>query len=209
MLEILGSLFGGGITGILGAVFTKVVEYKNQKRADAHEIKMAEVERETMKLEQAGKIKIAVKESEAEMDVAKTEAEAEKYLADVDAFWKSVEADKASFLTGKVRGTAFTSFVFTIVDALRGVVRPLLTFYMAILLTWIASTLYSIVKLSGGVDPDQAFVLLKLMISGLLYIGTVVILWWFGTRPTKSPSSDSTDLGGNIGRSLSRMRIKF
>lgn len=210
MLEILGSLFGGGITGVVASIFTKYTEYKNQKRADAHEIKMAEVERETMILEQKGKIKIAVEESEAAKDVAETEAEVKGYLADAEMFETSHESDKASYVTGKVKGTVFTTYLFTIVDALRGSVRPLITYYIAFVLTWMAAKVYGIAnETEGGLSPEQAFMLLKQIIAALIYIGTTVILWWFGTRPTKPPDNNNTDLVRNIGRSLSRMRTKF
>lgn len=171
MLEILGSLFGGGLTGLIGSGISKFVEYKKQKLADAHEIKMAEQERETMRLEHEGVLKLAITEGDIKRDIE-----------DSKIFAASHDSDRATYLTGKVEGNWFTTLAFTAIDTLRGSVRPLITFYIAVVQTWMAMKLYEVAREAGGIQPDQAFELLNHMLASFLYIGTTVILWWFGTR---------------------------
>ena len=213
MFELITGLLGGGVTGLLGTGISKFVEFINQRRADKHEIEMARLEQETMRLEHEGKIKIAVEESEAKKSVAATEADAEKYLADMKALKASFDADRASYLTGKVEGTKFTSFVFTIIDGLRGSVRPLITYYIALVLTIMAWKVFTIANsIEGSFTPEQAHDLLRQILSALIYIGTTVILWWFGTRPTTKPprvgAGPNRNLGKEISESLKGLKIK-
>lgn len=160
---------------MIGSGITKFIEYKKQKQLNEHEIAMAAQDRETMVLENAGKLKLAITEGDIKRDVA-----------DSKAFKDSFSSDKATYLTGKVEGNWFTTFAFTCIDTLRGSVRPLITYYIAVVQTYMAFKLYGIAS-TVGISPDQAFELLNHMLASFLYIGTTVILWWFGTR-NKEPS---------------------
>ena len=174
MLDIIGSIFGaiagGGITGLLGSAFTAYTEYKKQKLAFEHDERMVKLEQETMKMEWEGRVK-----------VSQTEYEGKKDVAEVEAFGESFKADRATYLQGTPQNL-FSIILFTIVDFCRGMMRPSMTAYLCIVVTWLAYKVYNLVGGAGGLDQTQAYALFQQMIFVILYITTTVILWWFGTR---------------------------
>ena len=170
MLDFLGNIFGaiasGGITGLIGTGITAFIEHKKQKAANEHEEKMVALEQQTIKLE-------------AEMAVKKTEAQyaGETEVAEANAFATSFSTDKATFV--KSDDSLFTKILFTIVDFVRGMTRPILTFYLCSVTTWMG---YKVYVLSKGIQPAQAYALLNNIIYVVLYLTTTCCLWWFGTR---------------------------
>jgi hypothetical protein len=167
--SILGSVMSGGITGLIGTGLTALAEYKEKKLAFSHEERMVELEQQTIKIE-------------AEAAVQKTTAEYEGKVevADSEAFAESFSADKATYMTN-YKDNWFTSILFTIVDFIRGMTRPLLTFYLCAVTTWMAWKVYII---TGNIilNPIQAIDLLQQIVSAVLYLTITACTWWFGTR---------------------------
>ena len=85
--NILTSIIGGGLTGLIGNALTSFTNFKMQKLKNQHEEKMSELDMQTIRLE-------------AEMNVKVTQAETEGKiaLADVEALKTSIaEAQKPLF----------------------------------------------------------------------------------------------------------------
>jgi len=178
MLAILGNIFGaiggGAITGLLGSAMTAFVEYKKQKQQFEFELAKTKLDQETMKMEWEGRAKIATTEKEEKVEVAESEA-----------FAKSFAADKATYLKEIPKGRMgkVISFMFAVVDFVRGMTRPTLTFYLCALTTWLAYEVYTLVGGLRVLTPEQAYNLLMQILMVVLYITTSCVLWWFGTRP--------------------------
>jgi hypothetical protein len=178
MLEIVGTIFGsifsGGATGLLGVIFQRFADYKNkqldiqveaQKQANA--IAMKEVDAKIMAQEWAARLQVTQTEVEGRSDVASTEA-----------FAKSYELEPKLYATGKLSNGQ--RWVMVCLDAVRGLVRPVLTIYLCILTTlvyWEAKTL-----MTPEAGQAAAYELTKLIVGSILYLTTTCVLWWFGTR---------------------------
>ena len=164
----LGSIIGGGITGLVGAGLTAWTEYKKQESLFTHEEKMAELDQAMTKLEIQGRLRIAETESNALQEVAASKA-----------LQVSYDADRAQYATGR---TAGNSKWFVWVDVIRGLVRPTLTLYMMLVVTLIYWHIMALVGGIEGLDSTQAYGMLGGIIDSLLYITTTIVLWWFGSR---------------------------
>ena len=69
------------------------------------------------------------------------------------------------------------------VDGLRGLMRPVITLYFAIIMTVIA---YQLMKLNNGqwVNPTEAQAMLREVINAIIFLTTTAVTWWFGSRPS-------------------------
>lgn len=172
MWEWLGSaassIIGGGVTGLAGAAITAWIEHKKQAAQFEHEYKMETVRQDGMRLE-----------SELNLKKIITEADAQKEVADSNAFMHSYSTDKASYYTG---GSKWGSAAMAFVDLFRGITRPGITWYMAIVATWLTYETYSHIEGIEYISKDQLLALLHSIVSSMLYITTTCMLWWFGTR---------------------------
>jgi hypothetical protein len=164
----IGSILGGGITGLVGAGLTAYTEIKKQESLFKHDENMAELDQAMTKLEIQGRLKIAETESQALQEIATS-----------DVLQKSFEADRAQYATGR---TAANSKWFIWVDVIRGLVRPTLTIYMMLVITLIYLQVINLVGGIEGMSANQATGMLAGIIDSLLYITTTIVLWWFGSR---------------------------
>jgi len=151
MLELIGSVLSGGVTGLFGAGISSVIEYLKQKQKDQHELAMIQAERETLKLEIQGRERVADIQAETSRDIAESKA-----------FSESLIADRASYSTGNSKW-------LVLVDAVRGLTRPVLTLMLVVLTSVLWFT-----------TDDQ--ILQSQIVATVLYVTTASILWWFGSR---------------------------
>lgn len=183
MLEVLGTIvggiFSGGATGLLGVIAQRWADYKN-KQLDiqleqikfSHEVELRKADAEIMEKEWQGRLKVAT-----------TEADAAKDVAESKAFEASYGYDNVRY-SGK--GTPAQNWVFVILDFCRGIVRPALTMYLCVLVTLIYYTTRDKLR-AEDLTPDQALDLYKLLLGSIIYVWTTVSLWYFGTRNKAQP----------------------
>lgn len=172
ILSLVTSVFGGGITGLIGSITQHVLEFKTKKleleaNRDkfAHEERMVKAEAEVMAQEWAARTKVAETESAARIDVADSAAFAASF--NEPARYSEHTTEKQNwFMVG--------------LDVLRGVVRPGLTVYLCILTTLLYLKAQRL--LPTDLAPDQALGLVNDIVGTILYLTTTCILWWFGTR---------------------------
>ena len=171
-LSVVTSVFGGGITGLVGSITQHVLEFKTKKleleaNRDkfAHEERMVKAEAEVMAQEWAARTKVAEVESAAKIDVADSASFAASF---------NEPARYAEHVSEK------QNWAMVGLDVLRGVVRPGLTLYLCILTTILYVKAQRMVP--NGISPDQALGLVNEIINTILYLTTTCILWWFGTR---------------------------
>ena len=109
MFETLLSAAGGGLFGLVGSGFTKVVGYFEQKQQLAHQRLMAEEDRKTMAME---------------IDLAKIKGE-------IDLELQESENDAAN-LQAAIRAESSLSGASAWVTDLRGSLRPILTYSLVL-----------------------------------------------------------------------------
>lgn len=155
LLELAGNAISGGVLGAAGAAFSRW-----------HEAKL-----ELAKLEINNK---------HELDMAEQGLAAQVVKQDGDGLVASAPADTATYSTDT---SQYASPHLMLVDAVRGLVRPLLT---ALLL---CSTMYytsRLLTLAGAqLTPAEAHDLLKFLLESTVSCTGIALTWWFGARPTK------------------------
>lgn len=155
LVDIVGNALGGGVLGAAGAAFSRW-----------HEAKL-----ELAKLEINNKHQLAMAEQALTAQVVKQDGDGLIASAPVDAATYSTETSKNA------------TPQLMLVDAVRGLVRPLLT---ALLL---CSTMYytsRLLTLAGAqLTPAEAHDLLKFLLESTVSCTGIALTWWFGARPTK------------------------
>lgn len=175
------SIISGGLTGIFGVAVQRYADFKNKEldlkkdaQQQAHEIDMRKVDAEISAQEWASRTKVA------EVEAAGMEAK-----ADSEAFGESFKMEPVRYSDG-VKPSVGQAWLFSILDFVRGCVRPLLTIYLCVVTTviyWHAKALLSGTTVSAG----EALDLVKLIVGTVLYLTTTCVLWWFGTRNKAQP----------------------
>lgn len=173
MLEILTSLFGGGLTGLIGGAMQKIYEFKTkkleidlQKLKFDNELALRRVDVEIMDREFAGRVKVAEVEGAAKVEVA-----------DSTAFAASFAEPK--LLSEGSPKTAWQIWLLVLVDVFKQMIRPSLTLYLCIITT---KLYFNVRQFSPLMDVAQANALLSQIVNTVLYLTTTATLWWYGTR---------------------------
>lgn len=177
--EALASLFGGGLTGLIGSVVSRIFDYKTKKleieqarERFAHEVAMRRVDAEILQAEYAGRTK-----------VAEVEASGREAVADAQAFAASF--NEPVRYSADVAPTAGQGWLLVLLDVLRGLVRPGLTIYLCVITTMVY--LQARWLLGAGISPDAAQATLDRIIETVLYLTSACTLWWFGSRVKSQP----------------------
>lgn len=168
-IDIVTTILSGGATGLIGGIVTTFVEYKKQQLMYNHEVKKIELEQQTLQMEIDGRMRIA-----------ETEADAARDVADSNALSDSYDADRATYTAEVAR----TGFMFQLVDFIRGIIRPGITIYLAVIVTLIYMDMKEVLDNMGvsALNPNEIISLHREIILSVIYVTTTVILWWFGTR---------------------------
>ncbi len=155
-MGILDFLTGGGIGAIAGAI--------GGIASKAYDLKMKDKEFEFRKLDQAHELllrdadmRMAAQEAAARFELGKVDADSRVAVADLSTMAASFESDRATY------GGARLGWL---VDFVRGVTRPLITY---------AAMGYGIY--AGVTHPELA--------PQVLFISATAISWWFAARPGK------------------------
>ncbi|AUR96005.1 TMhelix containing protein [Vibrio phage 1.215.B._10N.222.54.F7] len=167
--DIFTTAVSGGVTGLIGTVFSGVMLWRENANKRKHEIEMRRVDIEERKAE-----------AELTMKQIEAETEATKISAELNAFNSSIQADRATYSS---RGS--DSAVLLFVDAVRGLVRPVLTVALVIITSIV---IFDVIEAAGGYDTviqAQSAELYADLIHALIYMTTTAVLWWFGAREVK------------------------
>ena len=166
LMSILGSIFAGGATGLIGTAISRLGDFFQQRENHKHELELMRENRETMKVR--GELNMQAK--------------------DAEAFESSIAADKAAYTTGKDL-PKWAEFMLAFVDFVRGLMRPALTIYLIVLTSLIYHQIDAVLKAAGvqSIQADLAADLLRKIILTILYLTTTCVTWWFGTRTKAKP----------------------
>lgn len=179
MLESILSVASGGITGLLGSVFSNVFDYFKTKQKNSHELKLMEAEQKYLQMEIQGEVQVARQKRKG------MEAE-----ADADMLQASYKADKRRFLAEKWVDPDTTlggviAVLMAFVDFIRGMIRPVLVVGLTYVTTRLLSQAYAVMP-DEGMSPTQAFEVINSITNTVLYITSTAVLWYFGTRPVRN-----------------------
>ena len=176
LLSIIGSIFAGGATGLLGVVFQRAFDWLHerevlkQKQADQQfELEKRKIDIQVTQAEWAGRTRVAETEAGAAKDVAESQAFAASLLKEPERY---SSADRL---------TPGQNWLLVILDFLRGIVRPGLTLYLCALTTYIWWQVRQLIS-TEDLDPDAVLEIWKMVVNTILYLTTTCILWWFGVR---------------------------
>jgi Tfp pilus assembly major pilin PilA len=172
------SVISGGITGLGGIAVQRYFDLKNAQtkiQADAqnqaHEIEIKKLDLEAAQSGAASSLKLA--ESEA----VKAEV-----TTDGQSFTAAITSEPQRFTeNGKL--TDGQNWLLVILDCVRGLVRPGLTAYLAVLTSLIYWQSIRVMTKEGmSMDPEHAYALVNECMSTVLYLFTTSTLFFFGTR---------------------------
>ncbi|MBW2610442.1 MAG: hypothetical protein JRC68_08890 [Deltaproteobacteria bacterium] len=183
-MSMILALLTGGATGLLGTIVSGVLKYFNTRQQQKYELQKMEMELKQISAEVAHAEKIAVIEAEA---------------AERKAEWEGL---RASYREAATRFSAGEHPALVWVDVVRGLMRPVLTLGLVILVGIV------FFKAGGDVDTaslDQIIASCQELgktgaelkdcitskstesaqlriINTILYLATAAVLWWFGSR---------------------------
>jgi len=178
--SILGTIFSGGITGIIGSAISAFSSYKLKRMEYDHVEKMFELNTLQIQAQTDRDIKIS------QLTIEQIEASSASIIKQ-----ESYKQDKASYSNnvnyseygraGKYFGMV-VNFLLGIVDFLRGVIRPATTIYFEVFMFIMWYTLYNMLDGYRGIEISKLTELFHTITVLILYCATTCILWWFGER---------------------------
>lgn len=183
---ILGTIFSGGATGLLGIAAQRFADYKNKQldmqleaQRFTNTVALRKVDAEIMAMEAAAKVQQITLEGQNANALANIQNEGVAIAGADAAFAESFKLEPKQFATGKL--TLNQSWLMVVLDFIRGFVRPGLTIYLCVLTTLIYFQAKAL--LSGStVKVEDAMEITNYVIHSILYLNTTIVLWWFGTR---------------------------
>jgi hypothetical protein len=157
----------GGAIALIGTQLTKRDERLTLQLKLSQELKIAEFEAR----EAENEFKRTQLQHELEVKKIETEAEIAAEIQAGQAFKQSLKGQLLS--SGN-----------WLVDSIRGLMRPVITSYMLIIMSYIA---YNISVMAGGFDALPLGVILDLyqdIINQIMFLTVTCVTWWFGSRPS-------------------------
>jgi len=174
----------GVLSGLLGPIVTSISNYLSQKLKNAHDEKMAELNMQMMKLEAEMQIKVQESKVAGEVEMAEIAALKESYKeANTTLFDRS-------YMEILSRNKYFSwvnhiiAFMFAIVDFLKQLARPIITYYLLAVSSYLTLLCYRFIEASGGSGLKLAAAekIFADSVNVLLYLTVTVVVWWFADR---------------------------
>lgn len=169
-MSILSDIFAssglGAIVGLLGSWLTKREERRNIEIKLAHDAKMADIRKEEAAIESTHELAMA----EKHMERVEVEGGISLGMAEMSAFTQGLKEQQMLY---KIRW----------VDAIRGLMRPVITIYLLILASFVTWRVG--IHTGGLAQLDQATMsnLYADTIGQIFFLVTTAVTWWFGSRP--------------------------
>lgn len=205
----------GTLTGILGNAIGAFFKFKqakldieNTKLKNAHEVEMIKAQTEAMVTEAKANIKITQAQVEGAIEIEDSKAflEAQKQgnknlfdnkwvdgLLKTEGWWKIITLPLASII----------SFLFGMVDFIRGLVRPALTIYLCGATSYITYMAWEIMNMNGmALTATQATAIFSDVTSVVLYLTVSAVTFWFGDRQMSKSIMQLKGVKNNIDKEI-------
>lgn len=172
------SVASGGVTGLLGSLFSNVFDYFKKRQANAHELAMMEAEQKYLAMEIGG-----------EVQVAREKRKGVEATADAEMLKASYQSDRRRFLADKwvdpdSKFGVLIAVLMAFVDLVRGLIRPVLVVFLSGLVTYLLILAFDVLP-DQGLTPTQAYQIIVNVTNTVLYLTSTAVLWYFGTRPVR------------------------
>lgn len=178
ILNLLSSGAFGAIMGIAGGAVQRHFDLKNaqlQLQKDAqnhiHELELRKMDIEMIKAESESKFQLASLDAQAKESVADAAIQQAAY-----AFEPQMYSEKSKLSTAQ-------NTAFTILDIIRGLVRPGLTAYFAVFFSLIFWSCFKAMTAEGmTIDPEHAYDLVEKCVNLTVTLFSACTTFYFGTR---------------------------
>lgn len=181
----------GGLTGLIGTIWSGYNQQKMQREENAHKVVMIKAESDAMVVEANANIKITEAQTQGAVELAEIKAfsSSQKY-GNVSSL-PSAFAEKLASSEGWARiitvpFLSVLAFLLGLADFIKGLARPAITIYLLGVSTWISCKAWQLLEVSNSaLTSTQAVDIVEQSISVLLYLSTTAVTWWFGDRMTE------------------------
>ena len=172
MIEGLVSIFSssglGAIVGLFGSWLTKREERRNMELKYEYDVKMAEIRKSEAALEFNHELALADKQIER----AQVEGEIQRDVGELNAFTQGLKEQQLMYNV-------------KFVDAIRGLMRPLITIYLLVIGTYVAINIGGYVGgIESAITGPEMIEMYKDTIGQVMFLLTTAVTWWFGSRPS-------------------------
>lgn len=197
IVEILGSLItsvvGGGATGLLGLLLQRWFDARKQandleilkvQQAGAERLRQMDLEHEAKNSERLAQVELfrARVDAQARADEAAARSQEASFGHDRPTYSLVMQPDDATGWGRFCRSAV--ALGLGLVDIVRGIMRPGITTYTLVLLTWVLWWVQSMYQRAGVViTAAEVKDLATQCVGTIFYLSTTCTVWWFGTRP--------------------------
>jgi len=173
ILDSLLSVISGGATGLIGTAVQSIYQYKTRQLDIDLEKTKAANELEQRKLD----IQMQAQEWASRTHIAEITTQGEVDKADAEVLGESYKLEPQQY-SEKTLLTHAQNWIFVFIDALRAIIRPAMTIYLSIIVTFMYFETRALVTQGSG----EPIILLEKLVNTVLYVFTTVCLWWYGSR---------------------------
>lgn len=189
---VISSVLSGGATGLLGVVMQRVFDWMHRgqdlelvRLNNAHALQLAQIDADKASRAAQAQENVAQLDADARMSVAQSDAQAREEEAAARLLMASFQSDRAAYLDAASQGQSrMARWLMAAVDFVRGIIRPGLTAFLVwettVLLAWAREM---VARNGVSMSLDQSHQLVMQIVETVLYLATVSVVWWFGTRP--------------------------
>lgn len=179
---LLTGVLSGGATGLIGIALQQGGDAR-KRRDDLERLRLEHDQtRELFKLEADRQVQVAKLDAESAERLAGIALEGRLAESADTNYQASLSHDRASYVP-EGKGVPW---LLSLVDFLRGLVRPGATAYSLALLTVLVLWVQELWAASGlKLTPEQVMRLVMEIIGTATYLATTCTVWWFGVRPAQ------------------------
>jgi len=192
MFGVIASLFSGGITGILGSIFTNVLNYFNQKQKNKHELALKQLDMQERDKDR----EFALKEAEMNLKITEVGIEGAIGTEEAKAFTEAQKSlmtplfnptfmdrliDSKKWYNMAIAG--IIAFSFGIVDIVKHAIRPGITIYVSIVFGFIILKAWNILEVNSYQwKLEDAVKIIMLCVDASIYMISMIYGFWFSDR---------------------------
>ncbi len=209
MIEGILTVLSGGLTGLLGTIWStynqrknKELDIKDREKARAHEVSMVQAESMAMVAEAEANIKVTNAKIAGEVEVAEVGAFTESLTADRTPVFKDGFMDRLFEVRGfwQILATpcgVLLAMFFGLADTVKSMARPCITAYLLSISTWVTIKAWQLLETvqAPGLTPTMAVGIVTDTINIVLYLTVTAVTWWFGDRMASKGLAKNLTLG--------------
>jgi hypothetical protein len=176
----------GTITGFAGTILTSVLNFKQQREKNKHDIELLKAQTDA-----------TIKEAEANIRVSEIQVAGDIQRIETQGWLETLKQNSTPAIDAKVIDRLLSggsvmrffgitlSFLMGFVEFMKGIMRPGLTLYILVLATVVTFKSINIISAHGDVlSVDDANMIFANAMDTVWYLTVTLVTWWFGDRRT-------------------------